>query len=125
MDIAYLEASKRIRARTTNDYKAARLDWIISTLETKLSPIVVDEKILKAYVGKYGNFEISLAGGILYIREGDNPTAELKPLSNSIFQWGNNQYLRVEFQIDQDGKLNSLVAHEIDDGTIVLGERIK
>jgi hypothetical protein len=125
MDIAYLEASKRIRARTTNDYKAARLDWTISTLEAKLNPTIVDEKILKGHVGKYGIYEISLVGGILYIREGDYPTVELKPLSNSIFQWGNNQYLRIEFQIDQDSKRHSLVAHEIDDGTIFLGERTK
>jgi len=122
-DIAYLEAAKRVRAKTTNDYKAARLDWTISALEAKLNPAVVYEKILEGYVGKYGNFEISLVDGILYIQEGEYPRVELKPLSNSIFQWGNNQYLRVEFQIGQDSKFNSLVAHEIDDGTFVLGER--
>ncbi len=122
-DIAYLEAAKRVRAKAINDYKAARLDWTISTLEAKLSPIVVDEEVLKSYVGEYGIFEISLAGAVLYIREGDYPTVQLKPLSNSIFQWGNNQYLRIEFQADLNGKFNKLIAHEIDDGTVFLGER--
>jgi hypothetical protein len=122
-DIAYLEAAKRVKAKTTNDYKAARLDWVICGLQAKLNPIAVDEKILKGYVGKYGIYEISLAGGILYIREGDYPTVELKPLSNSIFQWGNNQCLRIEFNVGDGGHTTTLIAHELDDGTFVLGER--
>ena len=125
MDVAYLEAAKRVRARTTDDYKAARLDWTISGLEAKINPTVVDEEIFKGYVGTYGTYEISLVGGILYIRQGDSSATELKPLYDLIFQWGDNQYLRIEFQADQDGKSGKLIAHEIDDGTFFLGERTK
>lgn len=122
-DVAYLEAAKKVRAKTTNDYKAFRLDWTIQGLQAKLNPPIVDEVILRNYVGKYGIREISLADGSLYCRRGDGPAIRLSPLSNSMFQYGDNQYLRIEFNIGDDGHTTTLIAHEIDDGTFVWGER--
>lgn len=122
-DVAYLEAAKSARAKMTNAYKVERLDWVILGLQAKLNPITIDEEILKGYVGRYGDYDISLVDGILYIQQGDYSNVELMPLSNSIFQWGTLDYLRIEFQKDQNNMVNKLNAIDIDDGTVLLGER--
>lgn len=122
-NVAYLEAVKGVRAKETNVFKVERLDWVIMGLQAKLNPITIDEEILEGYVAKYGDYDISLNEGVLYIQQGGYTKVELKPLSETVFQWGDLDYLRIEFRKDQGKPTNSLYALDIDDGAVFLGGR--
>jgi C-terminal processing protease CtpA/Prc len=64
-DVAYLEALKKIKARTTDEERLAELNWILPDLEANLNPVIVAEDVLKSYAGEYGPAKVTFDHGSL------------------------------------------------------------
>jgi hypothetical protein len=69
---------------------------VIGKVRPGLKPVVVDKGILRDYVGKFGKYEILLDEGVLYIHRENRPKTELRALSDSVLQWGENQYVALD-----------------------------
>jgi hypothetical protein len=116
-DVAYLEAVKRIKARTTDEERLAELDWIVPDLEANLNPVIVAEDVLRSYVGEYGPAEVTFDHGSLLARAPNRRPMKLIPMSPTMFrcQWMNE--FRLEFHPDANGKTDSLTAY-MDNGNV-------
>jgi hypothetical protein len=123
-DVAYLEAVKEIRARTTDEELLAELDWILPDLEAGLNPVIIGEDVLKSYAGEYGPVKIIYDYGTLLAQVTNRRPMKLIPMSQTMFRcrWMNE--FRLDFHPDANGKTDSLTAH-LDDGRIFPTPRSK
>jgi hypothetical protein len=106
-DRAYTMALEKLAAKATDPQRKSAYEWVLVGLKTKANPVRVDEKILKTYVGVYGDRKVTLENGALtYQREG--PKFRLTPLTETLFAVEGLDYFRVEFTV-KDGKAAGLV----------------
>ncbi|HUU46627.1 MAG TPA: S41 family peptidase, partial [Acidobacteriota bacterium] len=116
-DVAYLEAVKGIRARTTDEELLAQLDWILPALESDVNPVVVNEDVLKGYTGIYGPVTVTYDHGTLLAQQTNRRPMELVAMSQTMFncQWMNE--FRLEFHPGAEGTPDSVTAY-LDDGGV-------
>jgi C-terminal processing protease CtpA/Prc len=93
----------------------ARLQWALNDLKAKTEPAVVDEAVLKKYVGRYAEGEITLESGRIYILA-QGMKLRLIPLSPTYFVPEDDSEIQVEFVLDQKGKEYEAIGHFRDGG---------
>lgn len=117
LDVAYLEALKKIKERTTDAEDAAALSWAIDGLESERHPAAVDLSTLERYAGSYGPRELFVEDGkLLYQREG-RPAATAIPMTETLFRFDEFDYFRLEVVLDDQGRPTKLVGHYSDGRT--------
>ncbi len=116
-DVAYLEAVKAIKARTTDEERLAELDWILPALESNLNPVVVSEDVLKSYAGKWGPARVIYDHANLLMQMPMRRPMKLVPMSHTMFRCPVMDEWRLEFHPDADGKTDSLTAHSCEGRT--------
>ena len=109
-DIAYLEAVKAIRTRTTDSEVLAELDWIQPALESNLNPVVVDEDVLKSYTGSYGPGKLTYDNATLLMQMPNRRPMKLVPMSQTMFRCPDHDEWRLEFHPNAEGVTDSLTA---------------
>jgi len=106
-DRAYQLAIEKLAAKAAGPEKKSEYDWILVGLKAKANPVRVDEKILKTYVGTYGDRKITLESGALqYQRTG--PRYRLTPIGPTLFAVEGLDNFRLEFVV-KNGKTVELV----------------
>ena len=113
-DIAYLEAVKKLRARTTDEDVLSELDWILPVLEANVHPVVVGEDILKSYAGKYGPAKIIYDHAVLMMQQPNRRPIELLPMSRTEFRYPRMDEWRVEFHPEPNGITDSITIYGSD-----------
>ena len=77
-------------------------EWYLLDLKSELKPILISQKKLSTYVGKYGNIELTVIDNFLYSsREGIK--TELIPLTENTFKLKGRDDLRIKV-ITENGK---------------------
>lgn len=115
LDVAYIEALKRLKDRTTDPDETAALSWAIDGLEAKRNPVTVDPSTLERYVGSYGPRRLFVEGGrLFYQREGRDPATAI-PMTDTVFRFDEFEYFRLEVVLDDQGRPTRLIGH-YDDG---------
>jgi hypothetical protein len=117
-DVAYLEAVRAIRARTTDNELLTELDWILPILESNLSPVIVSEDVLRSYVGVYGPVEVTLDHGTLLAKMPNRRPMTLLAMSQTMFRCQWMDEFRLEFHPDADGKTDNLTGY-VNDGRVI------
>jgi hypothetical protein len=111
LDVAYLEALRRIRDRTTDADEAATLSWAIDGLEAKGHPATVGLSTLERYAGSYGPRRLFVEGGkLFYQREGREPATAVA-MTETLFRFDELDYFRLEVVLDDQGHPTKLVGH--------------
>jgi hypothetical protein len=113
-DVAYLEAVKGIRARTTDKELLAELDWILPVLESNLNPVIVSEDVLRSYVGMWGPGKITYDHATLLMQMPNRRPMKLLAMSPTMFWCPEMIDNRLEFHPDADGNTNSVTVHTSD-----------
>lgn len=113
-DVAYLEAVKKLRARTTDQEVLHELDWILPVLEANVNPVVVSEDILKSYAGNYGPVTIIYDYATLMMRQINRRPIQLLPMSKTEFRYPRMDEWRVIFHPDSDGTTDSITVYGSD-----------
>ncbi|MEW5923437.1 MAG: S41 family peptidase [Candidatus Zixiibacteriota bacterium] len=108
MDVAYLEALKRLKDKTTDEGKAFALQWGIDGLNAKLHPVTTEPEKLKSCVGIYGPRTITYEEGTLYYQREGRSKMILIPMAEDVFTAGDIEYFRLKVIRDQDGKAIAL-----------------
>jgi hypothetical protein len=111
LDVAYVEALKKLKSRARNSAHEYALDWAIEGVEARLNPMILSRRELKVYTGTYGPRVLTLVGDTLFYRRGDRPKRRLIPLSKHRFALDGTDYVRFEFVPDANGNITEIVGH--------------
>lgn len=122
LEVAHREALKKIRDRSSDPDDRFLLEWAIAGLDAKLSPVQINPDQLRRYVGSYGPRSIKQEDGKLFYRRGENPWAELLPMSDTLFRLESIDYFRLSIELNSQGNPVALVGL-YDNGTSDRSER--
>lgn len=112
LDVAYLEALKRVRTRLEAEGEDTFVvEWAATGIEASMNPYEPDVDTLAAYAGDYGPRKLWLEGGALHYRRGDGAPRVLVPMSERLFKFEGSDDFRLEVIVDESGAPTSLIGH--------------
>ncbi|HYA48536.1 MAG TPA: S41 family peptidase [Burkholderiales bacterium] len=97
-DKAYAMAVEKLAAKAATTERKAEYEWILTGLKAKANPVKVNEKILKSYVGVYGERKVTFENGALYYQR-IGPKYRLIPMTDTLFALDGLGYFRLEFVV--------------------------
>lgn len=115
LDVAHLEALKKLSEKNTDPDRQAELKWAIEGKEALLNPTRVELGELQAYVGQYGPRKVWVESGTLCYQRENRPKYKLLPMGNHRFMLDGLDYFRIQFVVDEEGKATELIG-QYDDG---------
>jgi C-terminal processing protease CtpA/Prc len=104
-----LALEKMMKAAADEEAKA-RLQWAFNDLKAKAEPAKVEESVLKKYVGRYSEGEITLENGEISVLVRGRKI-KLIPLSPVYFVPEDESEIQVEFVLDTEGKEYEIIGH--------------
>lgn len=111
LDVAHLEALKKIREGTDDPRYAESLDWAIEGLQTADGDGEVDSGTLASYEGVYEDRVIEWRGEALFYRRGGMPERKMTPISATLFTLEGIDGFRLEVVTDGSGNPTMLRGH--------------
>jgi len=109
LDVAKLEALKKLKEKATDEERKQVLAWDIQSLESVINPVTVDPAILQKYVGVYGPRTIIFEDGELYYQRVDRPKYKLIPMADDLFRIDEIGYFRLKVVLDDQGQPIELI----------------
>jgi hypothetical protein len=106
-DKAYALALEKLAAKAVDPQIKAAYEWILAGAKTRQTPVHIDEKILTAFAGVYGERKVTYENGSLYYQR-TGPKYLLIPMSETVFAVEGLDYFRVEFTV-KDGAATELI----------------
>jgi hypothetical protein len=111
LDVAHLEALKKLEQKTDDPDHKAQFKWAIDGLQVKLHPVVLTASELQKYAGQYGPRKLWVESGTLYYQREDRPKYKMIPMGNHWFMLEDLDYFRIEFVPDESGQIAELIGH--------------
>jgi hypothetical protein len=111
LDVAHLEALKKLAANTEDPDRKAQFQWAIDGKKAILNPVTVELSLLRKYEGQYGPRKIWIEGDELYYQREDRPKYMLTPMGDHWFMIEELDYFRIQFVADENGEFNELIGH--------------
>jgi len=121
-DRAYSMAVEKLAAKATAPERKAEYEWILAGMKAKANPPKVDENLLKAYIGVYGERKVTFENGTLFYQR-TGPKYKMVPMTETLFEVVGLNNFRVEFTI-LDGQAVEIVGR-YDNGTTDTSPRTK
>ena len=109
LDVAHLEALKKLLEKTEDTDRKAQLEWAIEGKNVKLNPVTVEASELRKYAGQYGPRKFWVEDGILYYQREDRPKYALIPMGDHRFMLEGLDYFRIQFVVDEGGEFNEMI----------------
>lgn len=109
LDKAHALALEKLLEKTEVESKKFSLQWGLDGLKSRLEPAVVDQDILKKYVGSYTRGSVTLEKDTLYLKAG-TMTFKMIPVSESYFVLEGDTRIRLRFEPDPSGKYFNAIA---------------
>ncbi len=109
LDVAILEAAKTLLAKTEDEDRKFRLQWMIDEKEIERNPVPVAPEELQLLVGGYGPRSITLENGELYYQREERPKYRLIPMGEDTFMLNGLDYFRVQFGRDETGTVTEII----------------
>jgi hypothetical protein len=115
--VAMTEGAKALLKGNPDEGRKFLLEWVLQDYETQLNPVVLDSRILREYVGRYGSSQVSLEYDRLYFHSNEESRERLVPVAADdfkIIEEGKNGYsaYRVRFVRERAGKVAELYMHD-------------
>jgi len=111
LEVARLEAMKKILDGTSDEERRENLEWNIDHLNAILNPAAVDTSLLKRYAGSYGPRQVWYEDGELWYQREDRPKYRLIALSDDTFIMEDVDYFKLQFARDESGKVSEIIGH--------------
>jgi len=121
-DKAYSMALEKLASKAAAPERKAEYEWILAGMKAKANPPKVDENLLKAYVGVYGERKVTFENGSLFYQRTD-AKYKMVPMTDTLFEVVGLGYFRVEFKV-KDGRAFEIVGL-YDNGTTDSSPRTK
>lgn len=88
-----------------------RLTWDRELLRSLNNPLTLDAATLESYSGTYGERVFTVEDGKLYYQREGRPRFELEAMTPTMMKGKGNNYFKVEFIKDADGKVSAVKTH--------------
>jgi hypothetical protein len=109
LEIAHLDALKKLRAKPRDDEQKQQLDWSIQKVEALAKPVTLAAEALKAIAGTYGTSTLSYESGSLwYQREPGGLKLRAVPMTADTLMLDSMDFLRFRLEKDASGKVTGL-----------------
>ncbi len=111
LDVALLDALKKIAKNSNDEEHKASLQWAIKGLEFKNNPVDLDEKAETLYTGTFGPRMISFEDGTLFYQRAGRAKYKMTPMGDDLFAIDGLDFFRIQFVRDLDGTVNKLIGN--------------
>jgi hypothetical protein len=101
-DRAYALAVEKLAAKAETPERKAEYEWILSGVKVEQNRPHIDPKVLKTYVGVYGERKVTFENGQLFYQR-TGPKYRLLPMTATLFALDGLDNFRIEFVI-KDGQ---------------------
>lgn len=109
LDVAHLEALKKLKEKTDDPDRQAMLKWAIEGKNVKLNPVTVEVSKLQKYTGQFGPRKFWVEDGTLYYQREDRPKYALIPMGDHRFMLEGLDYFRIQFVEEPAGQFNEMI----------------
>jgi C-terminal processing protease CtpA/Prc len=110
LEKARVVALEKMMGKAEDEEAKAQLRWALNDLKAKMEPAVVEEAVLKKYVGRYTEGEILLEDGQIHVLA-QGRKIRFIPLSPAYFVPEDDSEIQVEFVLDKQGKEYEIIGH--------------
>ncbi|MGB7063020.1 MAG: S41 family peptidase [Candidatus Zixiibacteriota bacterium] len=124
LDVAHLEALKKLLEKTEDADRKAQLEWAIDGKDIELNPVAVEASQLQKYAGQFGPRRFWVEDGKLHYQREDRPAYKLIPMGDHKFMLDGLDYFRIQFVEDPTGQFNEMIG-QYDNGQIDGNKRDK
>jgi hypothetical protein len=108
---AQFKVFESLLANAKNEDELFDLNWQLAFVKAQSEPVVIDEATLQTYAGVYGDRSFIFENGKLYYQRKGKPKFELEPMTKTIMKGKGNQYFKIEFMPDREGKVNDITVY--------------
>ena len=122
-DVAYAMALDSVLLNMEDPRLKEQITWVKSSVDAKANPFVLDEKIMKAYAGKYGPRNIIFRNNELYYQREGRPEFKMIPMNENTFMFEDIEYFRLK--VIMEDKKAVAVEGQYDNGRTDRNERDK
>jgi hypothetical protein len=112
LDKAYQLAMEKQLEKAETQGDKAFYGWYASLLRAKNEPVNVEEDLLKAYAGNYGERNLYYKDGILTYQRNGRPEMELIAIDDKTFNLASSPDFRIELDY-KDGKAAGLIMRSV------------
>ena len=107
LTIARIKALEDLIDNTDNEENTHFYNWSLRELKSISNPVILEDSVLKSFIGTYGPRVISFENGKLFYQRGSGTKYELVPLSQNEFRLKGLSYFRVQF-LSENNKVVAL-----------------
>jgi C-terminal processing protease CtpA/Prc len=115
LEKARIIALEKLVKNAPDEDARAGLQWALNDLKAKSEPAAVEEAVLKKYVGRYTEGEITVENGQLYVLA-RGMKLRMIPLNQTYFVPQDESEIQIEFVLDKEGKEYEIIGHFRDGG---------
>jgi len=122
-DVAYGMALDSVLLNLENPRLKEQIAWVKDGVDARANPVVIDEKTMGAYAGKYGPRNIILRNNELFYQREGRPEYKMIPMNENTFMFEEVEYFRLK--VIMDGKKAIAVEGQYNNGRTDRNERDK
>jgi hypothetical protein len=117
--VALREATKALLKNEADNGRRFLLEWIALDSESQLQSAALSPRTLRAYVGRYGSYKVTLEGDRLYLHLDEQRKRALVPLGADGFRMvGDDRHglakSRLQFTRNKAGRVVEMFIHDLD-----------
>jgi len=109
LDVAKLEAFKKLLENPRNDEHRAFLQWYVTAMEAIRNPMTISMADMHDYVGDYGPRHIRIENNKLIYQRDDREPYVMQPVGNDMFLLPDLLRFRIQFERDTSGNVTKIV----------------
>jgi hypothetical protein len=117
LDVAHLDALKKIAREAEGGDAGPGLQWDIERLEARANPVELSEETMFKYAGRYGPRNITFESGVLYYQRGQGPRMQMVPMNERAFMFDEIDDFTLEIEVDGSGNAVAVIGYYRDGQT--------
>ncbi len=111
LETAELKIFEHLLATAKDSAELFNLNWQLALLRAINKPVTIDDITLQRYSGTFGDRVFTFENGKLYYQRTGRPKFELEAMAKNLMKAKGNQFFKIEFVEDSDGKVNTINAY--------------
>lgn len=108
LEQAQILALQKLSDNSKDQKEKGTYKWMIESLQAVMNAPSIDESVMKAYAGIYGDRTITLEGGKLYYQRKGRQKYQMTPMSEDTFMFKDIDYFRLKFVKDSSGNVTEV-----------------
>lgn len=111
LEIAEMKIFDILVSNTKDASELFDLQWELELVRAINNPVTIDSVTLKKFAGKYGGRTFTFENGKLFYQRTGRPKFELEAMSLTIMKGKGNNYFKIEFVENNQGKIDKVNAY--------------